>query len=90
MNAKFTLPVEEGLCKDCKWRFNRTFIPTRPEEFEDDDGNKILEGYDGKTDVLTINICLLTEIEIDMDITVECSHYGKKEETIGLFRHDLE
>lgn len=93
MSEKFTLPVEKGLCKDCKWRFERIFIPTRPEEFEDENGNNLFESYDGKSDTLVVNICLLSELELDTDITIECSHYKKMEgaekEIISLFKHEI-
>lgn len=93
MNENFTLPVEKGLCKDCKWRFERVFIPTRPEEFEDDEGNKLLESYNGETDTLVINLCILSELDLDVDITTKCSHYKKRKdgegEAISLFRHDI-
>jgi len=89
---KIKLPVEKSLCKDCKWRFRRVFIPTNPEEFEDDEGNKLLEDFDGKTDSIVINICLLSEMDLDMDITTECSHYKKmdeKKEDISIFKHRI-
>ena len=94
MNENFTLPVEKGLCKDCKWRFERVFIPTRPEEFEDDEGNKLLEGYDGESDTVIINLCILSELDLDADITIKCNNYEKKgddeeEDVVSLFRHDI-
>jgi len=91
MNKKFTLPVDESLCKDCKWRFRRVFIPTRPEEFKDENGDKILEDFDGKTDSLVINICIMSELDLDMDITLECNWYEPKnieKEKISLFKHE--
>jgi len=89
---KIQLPVEKGLCKDCRWRFKRVFIPTMPDEFEDDEGNKLLEGFDGKTDSIVINICILSEMDLDMDITTECSHYtplNKEKEDISIFKHKI-
>jgi len=86
------LPVEEGLCKDCIWRFRRVFIPTNPEEFEDEDGNKLLEDFDGKTDSIVINTCILSEMDLDMDITTECSHHtplNKEKEDISIFKHKI-
>lgn len=86
------LPVEESICKDCRWRFRRVFIPTRPEEFEDDEGNKLLEDFDGETDSIVINMCLLSEMDLDMDITTECNHYtpiGKEKKDISIFKHKI-
>ena len=86
------LPVEKGLCKDCKWRFRRVFIPTNPEEFEDEEGNKLLEDFNGKTDSIVINICLLSEMDLDMDITTECNHYEplvREKEGISIFKHEM-
>jgi len=86
------LPVERGLCKDCKWRFRRVFVPTNPEEFEDDEGNKLLEDFDGKTDSIVINMCLLSEMDLDMDITTECNHYepwSKEKENVSIFKHEI-
>jgi hypothetical protein len=92
MAKKIKLPIEKGLCKDCRWRFKRVFIPTNPDEFEDEEGNKLLEDFNGKTDSIVINICLLSEMDLDMDITTECSHYtpwGKEKEDISIFKHKI-
>ncbi|GAG41202.1 unnamed protein product [marine sediment metagenome] len=89
---KIKLPVEEGLCKDCRWRFRRVFVPTNPEEFEDEEGNKLLEDFDGRTDSIVINICILSEMDLDADITTECSHYtpwNEEKEDISIFKHKI-
>ena len=31
----------KSLCKECKYRFRRVFIPSKSEEYEDEDGNII-------------------------------------------------
>ena len=81
--------MSKNLCADCKYRFTRVFIPVRPEEFVDENGNQMLEGFNGETNITGLNICLLTEVDINGDITVECSHHLplKSKEEIGLFRH---
>ena len=90
---KIKLPVEKGLCKDCRWRFRRVFIPTNPDEYRDEEDNKLLEDFNGKTDSIVINICLLSELDLDMDITTECSCYElnseQKEKNVNLFRHKI-
>jgi len=84
-----TLTMSDSLCNDCKYRFTQIYIPTRPEEFINGNGDPLLEGFDGKTDRLGINICLLADVEIGTDIIVECSHYLSLSETqeISIFKH---
>jgi len=81
--------MNKSLCNDCKYQFTRVFIPTKPEEFIDENGNQILEGFNGDSDTITISICLLSEMDVDVDITTECSHYLllKDEEKLSLFKH---
>lgn len=83
------LTMSNSLCNDCKYRFTRIFIPTRPEEFTNDNGDPLFEGFNGKTDKVGINICLLVDMEMGADITVECSHHVKLSETqeLSLFKH---
>lgn len=49
----------------------------------------MLEGFNGKTDKVGINICLLVDMEMGTDITVECSHHVKLSETqeLSFFKH---
>jgi hypothetical protein len=72
----------EDLCRSCKWEFKRAFIPAHPEEFEDENGNKIKDSLGG-VGIALLRVCILSELDLDMDITVECSHYeplGNEEE----------
>lgn len=89
MIRKHKIPIEKNLCDDCKFRFTRVFIPTKPEEFIDENGEPLLEDFNGKTDTIGINICMLTEMEISTDITLECSHYvsSSVKEEISIFKH---
>jgi hypothetical protein len=76
-----------NLCKTCKYRFRRVFIPIHPEEYEDDDGNTVVAGEDN---IIISNQCLLTEMDIDGEATVECSHFIEREEktsAISFFKH---
>ena len=61
-----------NLCKDCKHHFRRIFIPTHSEEYEDVDGNAVVAG---ENNIIISNQCLLTEMDIDGEATVECSHF---------------
>ena len=70
-----------NLCKDCKYRFRRVFMPTHPEEYEDADGNTMVVGEDN---IIISNQCLLTEMDIDREVTVECSHFIEIEESKSL------
>lgn len=85
-------PVDLGLCKDCKWRFRRVFIPTVPEEIIDED-DEILEDFDGSTNSIIMDICLLSDMDIGLDITTDCNHYepmGKSndlDKKSGLFKN---
>ena len=92
MNSEdIQLPVEEGLCKDCKWRFRRVFIPSDPESYVDEDGDKVLESFDDESGSLEINFCLLMDMDINADVTLECNHYKKKssDSDISIFRHKI-
>jgi len=71
-----------NLCKNCKYRFRRVFIPLRPEEYEDADGNTMVTGEDN---IIISNQCLLTEMDIGEEATIECSHFiEREEETVRL------
>lgn len=73
-----------NLCKNCKYRFRRVFMPMRPEEYEDADGNTMVAGEDN---IIISNQCLLTEMDIDGEATIECSHYIEREESLPFFSH---
>lgn len=75
-----------NLCKHCKYRFRRVFIPTRTEEYEDADGNTVIADEDN---IIVSNQCLLTEMDIDWEVTIECSHFIEREESniLPFFNH---
>ena len=77
-----------NLCKDCKYRFRRVFMPLRPEEYVDEDGNRVLANEEN---IIITNQCLLTSLELDGDITIECDSYKSRNETeripITFFKH---
>lgn len=89
MTKKRKALISKNLCDNCKYRFTRIFIPTKLEGLVDENGDAVLEEFNGKTDAIGINMCLLTEMDIDGDITLECSHHvllSVKEE-ISIFKH---
>ena len=77
-----------NLCKTCKYRFRRVFIPTRSEEYEGDEGNSMVI----KEDTIVIsNQCLIMDMDIDGETTIECSHFEPiekhKEVEFPLLKH---
>ena len=38
--------LNNNLCKTCKYKFRRVFMPLKPELYEDEDGNPILSNED--------------------------------------------
>jgi hypothetical protein len=77
-----------NLCKNCKYRFRRVFIPIHPEEYEDANGNTMVTGEDN---IIVSNQCLLTEMDIDWEATIECSHFieveKKESNSFPFFKH---
>jgi len=67
----------DSLCKNCIHRFRRVFIPLRPEDYVDEEGNRALVGDEN---IIITNQCLVTSMDLDGDITIECDSYKSKEE----------
>lgn len=61
-----------NLCKNCKYRFRRVFIPMRSEKYEDDEGNIVTTNEEN---IIISNQCLIVDIDIDGESTVDCSHF---------------
>jgi len=80
--------LNNNLCKTCKYRFRRVFMPLRPEEYLDEDGNRVLENDEN---IIITNQCLLTGMDLDGDITIECDSYRsrdeKEHESITFFKY---
>lgn len=66
-----------NLCKICKYRFRRVFIPTHPENYIYTDGDAMPSGDEN---IIILNQCLVLGMDIDEESTVECSHFIKNEE----------
>lgn len=76
-----------SLCKTCKYRFRRVFIPLDPDDYVDEDGESILRGEDN---IIITNICLLSGMDLDREVTVECNHYKEKKDekdSVPFFKH---
>jgi hypothetical protein len=76
-----------SLCKNCKYRFRRVFIPLDPDDYVDEDGDSILRGEDN---IIITNVCLLSGMDIDREVTVECNHFKEKideKDTVPFFKH---
>ncbi len=77
--------TSKGLCKDCRFRFRRVFIPLNPGEFQGENSNCVL---DKEENIVIMNMCLTSDMDLDLDSTVECSHFRPKEErAVPFFKH---
>ena len=80
--------LNNNLCKTCKYKFRRVFMPLKPEMYEDEDGNPILSNEDN---IIITNQCLLTSMDLDGEITIECDSYKSREdrnkESVTFFKH---
>jgi len=76
----------KSLCKSCKHKFRRVFIPLRSEEYVDDEGNPISPEEDN---ILIINSCLISGMDIEGEETIECDHHTSKQEDaqFPFFKH---
>ena len=80
--------TSDSLCKTCKFRFRRVWIPLRPDMYVDDSGESVM-GEDNEN-ILIVNSCIISGLDLDEEVTIECSHYEPKEEdysTGGIFKH---
>lgn len=77
-----------NLCRNCKHRFRRVFIPIRSEEYEDDEGNTMVTSGE---DIVISNQCLIVDMDIDGESTVDCSHFEpinkNEKEDFPLLKH---
>jgi len=76
-----------SLCKSCEYKFRRVFIPSESDEYYDEDEN-IISPEEGT--IAIINLCLISGMDLENEITVECSKYKKKThkgEDVPFFKH---
>ena len=78
----------KSLCKECKHKFRRVFIPLNPEDYTDEDGNRVLTQDDN---IMILNTCLISNMDVDGEVTVECDHFEQRKEkdSFPFFKHDL-
>jgi len=89
MNDKALIEDVGNLCKECLYRFRRVFIPRNPEHFMDENGEYLL---DDDENIVIMNLCIVSDMDLDIDSTVDCSHYQSREEVdvcdqISIFKH---
>lgn len=86
--VKNSMP-DNNLCKKCRHRFRRVFIPLIPEQYEDDEGRKIFSSEE--ENIIIMNTCLIAGIDIESEMTMECDHFENHEkideENISIFKH---
>jgi hypothetical protein len=70
--------VNNSICKSCRHRFRRVFIPLNPEEYFNEADGSTLTAEDN---IIIYNQCLITDMDMDNDETIECSAYEKKEDS---------
>lgn len=73
-----------SICKNCKNRFRRVFIPSNLQKFFDLDEEIISEAGE---DVVIMTMCLASDMDLDTDETIECTHFVPKTPDTGLFKH---
>ena len=76
--------IGRGICKECRYRFRRVFIPLNPENYLDDAGDRVLSSDDN---IFINNRCLLIDMDIDEEETIECSHFSREMEEKGKGNH---
>ena len=72
-----------SLCKSCIYHYRRVFVPLRPEQYEDENGERVFEDQDN---IIITNMCLLTKLDLDGEDTVLCNRY--EEDGDGSFKGD--
>jgi len=56
-----------------------------PEDYKDEDGNC---AFDEEENIVIMNMCLAADMDLDLDSTVECSHFRPIEgQLVPFFRH---
>lgn len=61
-------------------------MPLRSDMYVDENGQYVMN--DDEENILIINSCIISGLDLDEEITIECSHHEPKEETSsgGLFK----
>lgn len=77
--------ISRSICKNCEFRFRRVFIPSEEFIVEDEDGSELDVG----DNIVIMNMCLASDMDIDLDSTIECTHYKPKVDSkrVPFFKH---
>jgi hypothetical protein len=65
--------IISNLCRKCKNKFRRVFIPLKPEQYIDENGEQIFDN--NEDNVVIMNMCLIANMDVEGEATVECDHY---------------
>jgi len=80
----------KSLCKDCKYRFRRVFMPSGEGEYADAEGN---EATISDENIIIMNSCLLNGMDLEGEITIDCGHYMDENTTddcaISFFKNTM-
>lgn len=93
MNTSIEEKEVRSICKDCANRFRRVFIPSNMSRFldantdlEDPEDDNDLDTITDGEDVVIMTLCLASDMDLDLDATIECTHFVNKNDS-NLFRH---
>jgi len=64
------MTTNTNLCKQCANRFRRIYVPFRPENYINENGEELSD-----TDIIIMISCLVSGIDIENEFTIECSHF---------------
>jgi len=80
--------ISKSICNRCEFRFRRVFIPSHPEDYLDENGDTVLT--EDTDNIIIMNICTISDMDLDTDSTIECSHYKAKcNKQIPFFRNSI-
>jgi hypothetical protein len=81
------MTILSNLCKRCGNRFRRVFIPLKPDQYVDENGERIFDN--DEDNVVIMNMCLVSGMDIGEESTVECDHFvlDTNKKNINLFGH---
>jgi hypothetical protein len=79
--------IISNLCRKCKNKFRRVFIPLKPEQYVDENGEQIFDN--NEDNVVIMNMCLIANMDVEGEATVECDHFSIDDtgECLSMFEH---
>jgi len=79
--------VLRNLCTGCAYRFRRVFWTKDLERYDLSnvslapvDEEELPEGVSPDNQLAIMVICLMSDVDIESDLTIDCSHYRPKEQ----------